>query len=660
MIEFPGYYDRTDPDKGYDQHLFLAGTTLQSAELNEIQIAGQARLRSISDVLFNDGAVMAGAEVFTSTEGDVCTCDAKSGAIYVAGAVRGVLPRVFFIPATGAVSIGVRLTETVVTAIEDPALYDPAVNSRNQGRPGAGRLRVAITWGYAGDGQEGAFYPVYAVIDGVLQTKQPPPQVDATSLAIARYDRQSAGGMYVSNGLKVTCLADAAGLQVYSISEGVARINGEELMFPQGRRFAYATAAATSAVALEQHVAVGGTERVPVWHTPIAAISQVAITREVSVIKTRGPTANSKDFLSPTYTSVMSIVSVTSGATTYAPTTDYLLTSDAIDWAPGGAEPASGTTYTAVIRYIELVDPATLNADATGFTVSGAVVGSAIQVSYTWNLPRFDVLCVDSAGALVVVNGPSFPANPQSPAIPGNLLALARITQDWRATTRAVVDIAVRMVPMQALNAVNRRIDTLFALVAEERLRHNLSLADQSSKKGVFVDPFFDDDLRDQGLAQTTAIAFEELTLGITSVVHTQSLAAVATLDLSPTLTEVLAQPLRTGSYQVNPYDAFTPLPALAQLQPAVDFWVDIKTEFLSPITRQFYNEVILHDPDDVRLHPDTVITEREIKLVGSTYVDAQYLRQQWVRFDLAGFGAGEQLVSVIFDDIPVTAQAIE
>jgi hypothetical protein len=662
-IELTDYYDRSDPAKHYDQHLFLASRPLQSAELNEIQTAQQRRLRTISDVLFHDGAVMSGADVLTTINDTLCTCDAKAGAIYVAGAVRGVTPRVFTCSAIGVVAVGVRLTETVVTALEDATLYDPAIDSRNQGKAGAARLRVEIAWGHSDDGQPGDFYPVYTILDGVLQSKQPPPQVDAVSLALARYDRQSAGGMYVSNGLQVTVLPDTGEFQVYSLSEGVARINGEELSLPHGRRFTYATEAQTNAVTLEQHRATGGSaptwsERVTVWHTPIAAISQVAITKQATVTKTRGSTAGSKDYLSPAYTSVQAILSVVSGETTYTPNVDYILTNDAVDWSPAGAEPGSGVSYTVTFQYIALVDPETLDADATSFLVSGAVANSWIQVSYTWKLPRYDILCLDETGTITVINGLPFPSNPQVPAIPSNLLPLARITQDWLASTRAVVDIATRMVPMQSLNAVNRRIDALFALVAEERLKNNLTMADQAAKKGVFVDPFIDDDLRDQGIDQTAAIIDGKLTLGIASVVHTQSLAAPVTLTLRSTLSEVLSQLLRTGSMKVNPYDAFAPLPAVASLQPAVDIWTDIETRFLSPVTRRFYETVVIWDPEHgPTTYSETIKTSAPV-LVRSVTTEQPYLRPIPVQFEVGGFGAGEQLVSVTFDGILVTATA--
>ncbi|WP_295455811.1 DUF4815 domain-containing protein [uncultured Thiodictyon sp.] len=680
-----GYYDRTDQTKHYDQHLFVASRVLQAAELNEIQSEQHNRLRRISDVLFEDGTVVSGADVLTHTTDGVCTVVAQAGALYVAGAVRGIVPRTFTIATTGKVALGVYLTEAIVTAATDPGLYDPAVSTINQGQSGAARLQVSIAWGYAGEaGAPGSFYPVYAVEDGVVLVKTPPPQIDAVSLAIARYDRQSAGGMYVSSGLAVTCLADdTSGRQVYSLAAGVARVNGEEIILDQGRRIPYAGTADTRQILLEQHIASGGTERVDVAHPPIATIEQLAVEKQASLTKTRGTAAGGKDYLSPTYTSVTTIVSVVSGETTYTAGRDYLLTSDAIDWSPHGTEalePAAGVTYTVVLRYIDIVTPT--SPDATGFTVSGAAAGTNIQVSYHWNMPRYDLLCLAATGETVIVNGVSFASNPRPPQAPSGLLGLALIEQHWYPTgTRTVTNVAVKMVPMSDLNAVNTRIDTLFALIAEERLALNLTLADPTAKRGVFADAFYDDDLRDSGIAQTAAIFAGELTLGVAAVGHTQSLAAVGTLDRSITPTTVLEQTLQTGAMLINPYDSFAPMPGVGVLSPAVDFWSSFLTDWTSPVTRQF-SEEIWTNPDrrDAMLAfgasvnyygmglaawntvhtvvAQDVVQQTMIEKVGTRYADAQYLRSIPVWFALSGFGAGEVLNTVTIDGITVTASA--
>jgi hypothetical protein len=284
-------------------------------------------------------------------------------------------------------------------------------------------------------------------------------------------------------------------------------------------------------------------------------------------------------------------------------------------------------------------------------------------------MPRFDLICLDQDGEIKTVKGVSAPVRPRVPSTPRGLLRVAVIDQRWATGTR-VINNGTRMVPMNDLNDINRRVDTLFALIAEERLALNLTQRDATAKKGVFTDPFLDDDLRDQGLPQTAAIFDGELTLGVDSTAHAVALPGATTLDarviveLDETVgpAEVaINQPLRTGWMKINPYDSFAPLPGIARLTPAVDYWTEFETQWVSPITRQFDELVWTRSSNVFRqsgrpiLVSESEITSVEAEKVGTRYVDAQFLRQIVVRFDLSGFGPNESLQTVLFDGREVT-----
>lgn len=685
-ISLPYYYDRFDPEDQYERHLFLAGRVMQSAEFNELQSASMDRLQRVTDVLFADGDVVSGADIIVNqTTGD-CVCEA--GAIYLKGAVRGVPPGQLTIATTGKVVVGIYLTESVITDLEDPGLRDPAVSMRNYQEPGAARYRIETAWGYATDGQTGAFYPIYQVEDGLLLSKAPPPQVDAIAVSIARYDRQSSGGFYISSGMNVIRLADVDGKQVYSMEDGVARVGGQEIVRQHARRLVHNAVPDTRTILLEPHIVdenTGDDQRIDVNHTPIAQIIDHAVTRVITETNiTHGAVSGALDAL--THAPVVQILEVTQDnngeITTYTKTDDYKLTADKVDWSPGGAEPAPGSTYSVTYQYIDTAtDPA--DQDVSGFTVQGTVTvnvaggltadaelvnGSLVQVSYAWAMPRFDLICLDLEGEIKVVKGVSAPVRPRVPSTPSGLLRVAIIDQRWTSDTR-VVNNSTRMVSMSDINAINRRVDTLFALVAEERLVLNLTQRDPTAKKGVFTDPFLDDDLRDQGLPQTAAIFDGELTLGVDSTVHQVTLANVTTLDarILVVLDEsvgpaevVINQPLRTSVMKVNPYDSFSPLPGVARLTPAIDFWTDVQTQWLSPVTRQF-NEDVWQNNRGVRqvVLDTTMIRQVETEKVGSRYVDLQFLRQIPIRFDLSGFGPGETLQKVFFDGREVSFEEV-
>src|SRR5689334_18955935 len=76
---------------------------------------------------------------------------------------------------------------------------------------------------------------------------------------------------------------------------------------------------------------------------------------QTSQVITRGTSANGADLIllrGQEAVTVVSIVSVVQGSTTYVGGgTDYTLTSNQVDWAGAGAEPAAGSQYTVTYTY---------------------------------------------------------------------------------------------------------------------------------------------------------------------------------------------------------------------------------------------------------------------------------------------------------------------
>ena len=152
------------------------------------------------------------------------------------------------------------------------------------------------------------------------------------------------------------------------------------------------------------------------------------------------------------------------------------------------------------------------------------------------------------------------------------------------------------------------------------------------------------------------------------------------------TLTEaapaaLLQQTLQTGSMKVNPYDAFTPLPAIAELNPALDFWTGKETRWLSPATLNLSENQVNYEvlkagwtqalraqgrseadiSQFIKNHTLVMTTEqvtvtqrRQDAYIG----EAQYLRSISVEFTLEGFGPNEALNTVKFDGASVAFTA--
>ena len=649
MTQMPyGYYNRFDESKKYEKHLFTAGSGLQSAELNEIQEYSLSRIQNLGKALFKDGDVIADARVVVNQSSGYT--QAQAGSIYIAGAVRRVAARNFTIPVSGEVSIGVFLVERVVTSLEDASLRDPAAGTRNYQEPGASRLKIEAKWGASTEDIGTEFFPVYEVADGVVKAKEAPPNMDSVTQALARYDRDSSGGSYVVSGLKVTMLKDSGGNQNYSVSAGRARVNGYAMEFKSAVRLPFYPEPDLNYVDSEPQVSITtGSQRVSLDYTPVANIDVIRITAEKTVTLTHGAYVGAPDQIEDE--SILQIVEVKQGATVFTANTDYRLTSGKVDWSPGGAEPAPGSTYTVRYQAITVVKPTSW--DATGCTVTGAVVGSLILVSYNQYLPRIDRIVVTDDGTIEIIKGVASAYNPKTPNLPSNVLPIASIYQSWTASRRVVND-GIRMVPMNEIAELGDKIDKMFGLIAQQRLESDINVREAGAKKGLFTDPFLDDSQRDQGISQTGAVFDGILTLGIVgNIAHIDSRGSGAISCLLKTNdTTGVRNEYYTGSMKVNPYMAFSVSPSEVVLSPSVDRWETlVGTVWDSPVTRTLttgFGTI------------STVTSSRtQNVLVNRSVRPAGELRQIDIQFRITGFGPNESLKSVTFDGIAVTPTAI-
>lgn len=638
------YYNRFDPAQNYDQHRFVPGRSLQSAELVEIQASAAYSLKSVADAILKDGNVIRDAGIIVNPSTGVTTCE--GGAVYLRGKVRGVAPATITVPIVGTVAVGIRLQEAVITSVEDPDLLDPATGTRSYNQAGANRLRVTPVWAWSGDAQAGEFFPVYTITDGIQNAKEPPPQLDGITQALAKYDRDSAGGSYVVSGMAVTRLADRLdGYQVYSIESGRARVNGFGMDLATSRRLPYNAVPVTRFIDSEPKASTTvSAQRVNVARPPIANVTQVRITAQKTATLVHGTVTGAQDPLPDT--SVVSIVSAVQGATTYTQGVDYQLTAGKVDWSLSGAEPAPGSSYDVTYQYITTVAPSAV--DDTGFTVTGAVVGSLIQTSYNTKLPRIDRLCLTQDGDFVWIEGTSTDYYPVRPSVPSNMLPLAQVVQYWTAESYVIND-GVRVMPMSDLQAMNTRLDTVIQLVSEQKLRSDIGEREAAAKKGVFVDPFLGDENRDQGIAQTAAVVNGELLLGIAATVLTPSADVTEPTTCAKTSVIALQQTLRTGSMKINPYMSFDLLPAKCTITPAVDRWTEAVTAWTSPTT------ILFESGAGPRLSVSETTFTRSVGSISSYLTN---LRQIDVHFRIEGFGAGEVLSSVTFDGLAVTPSA--
>lgn len=647
------YWNRYDAAKSYTELLLRDGYGTQASEMNELQSIFNGRVKSLGDSLYKDGDIIMDAQITVNAQtGQVM---AEAGLIYLAGAIWPVKQASLVIPTRGSVAVGIRLKEEIISELEDPALYNPAIGSRGEGEPGAWRRKVEAVWTHDGDTSlsSGDFYPVHAIDDGVPRARETPPNLDSFNQGIARYDRDSTGGgTYICSGLVVRQAEDAGGgAQIYTVTEGRCRVNGFGVELQTSRRVSFNAQPDLRFVDTEVIEADGTSrQRINVAHPPIHSISALRVTLEKTASIVHGSYTGCADALPDT--SVMSIVEVRQGDTVYEPGTDYKRTGDTVDWSPPGNEPAAGSTIQVKYTYLDKsLEPEDVDYD--GFFVSGAVAGTGIMVSYEQALPRIDRLCISCEGVFSWVVGVPAEYNAKSPAVPATLLAIASVAQTWRAPNkRQVVNDGIRVVSFADMETLNNRLNYALTEIARQRLEADAATREAGAKVGLFVDPLLDDSMRDQGLDQTASVVNGFLTLPLTASACGLSGDILMATARNFSVSVLLNQPLRTGEMKVNPYMAFAILPGKATLTPAVDRWLEQASNWTSPVTRSFYRQI--YAPNHPQ-HGQTVQSSSwSTEVAGTSQEAVSHLRQIDVAFVLEGFGPGENLTAILFDGVAV------
>ena len=651
MIE--RHYNLFDPAKHYTQLLFRAGDGLQSRELNEVQSALIHRLQGVADALLKDGDIVSGGHLQIDADTGLVSMDFAR--VYLRGAVREVPAGQFTVPVDGRVAVGVRFSASTVTELEDPTLREPAVGVRNYQEPGAGRLQETLAWGWEGagtsDGQGGDFHVVYAIDNGILENRRQPPVLDGVIASLARYD-YDANGNYVTEGLDVRFLSADAQTQehIFSVAEGRANISGFKIERSQSQRLRLPIDPDLQRVSSEPQVfsgAANGSMTVTLNRSPLAQVLDIKVTQQKTETVVHGAFTGARDVLQePT---VVAVLSIRQGASTYTQGSDFRVVGDEVDWSPGGAEPAPGSSYQVTYQFIASIPPTALT--DTGFNVTGIVSGSTMYIDYLWKLPRVDVLALSADGQIERTKGISQVRNPIAPSVPTSRLALAEIVHDWSSNTSPQVrGVAVRTIRVSELSAMQRQIASLYDLMALERLRVDASIREPAAKHGLFVDNFLDDDLRDQGADQSAAIVAGVLTLPISASAQQVRENGNALITLDYTLTPVIEQLARTGSMRINPYQAFEPVPARVTLDPAVDQFTLTHTTWASDVTERLF--------EGWGWVEQVVETRRREHLLDSSSEQARFLRPLQVAYRVDGFGPLEALAQLRFDGMGIAQPA--
>lgn len=633
--------------------MFRASRGLQSREMNEVQASIHDRIDKLANAIFGDGDIVSGLDlVRLHDDPDDFDIQIASGEVYIQGFVYSVDQVKLDIPLDKKVALGLRLTSEEINENDDAGLKDPAVGSGNFDNPGASRVVTHVAWGWiAGDGSndggDGTFFPVFTVDSGVPILRNPPPSLDAVVEHVAKYD-YNAHRNYVGYGLECSFMEEIEGEYHFNLREGRGNIRGFMRERLSSTRLIWEQDFDTKIANNEPHafVPVEGQAVITVNRFPIHEIGEIFGVKVKTETVTRGAFAGGSDQLLEN--SVLTVLEVKQGGTTYVLNTDYIVSGDDINWVPAGAEPAPGSGYQVTYQYQAVVEPVATT--DTTITLEGLVSGTFVNIDYTYKLPRVDLLTMGPDGLINRIKGESLERNPAPKQCPDNHLPLATVTMDWM-NPPIIDDIRDLAVPVSELNELKRNVADLFDLLALERLRVDMAISDPAAKKGIFVDAFHDDDLRDSGAEQTAAIIDGVLTLPFESEALSPDGALADDVLLLPhTLETIISQESKSACMRINPYAAFDPLPSRVRLIPAVDRWIEQgASEYVNTVASSFV-ETWASKGKLV-----SVSTSVQFRQVALRTRPAQFIRQREVGFTIDGFGPGEGVSEIKFDNIEVT-----
>jgi hypothetical protein len=633
----PGSYDRvsgsTNPDAARARLVFPEGAYLQGADLNEMQTLQERARRRVGNMVAADGDRIERADIFLDYSNG--NAQLSAGLIYVAGDVRVIAAATInALPASGEITIGVRLRRIQVTADDDPTLLGLHPGTDSEGEPGAAREREIITWATAADGQPGDYYPVYLIRDRVVIDQKAPPSLTGVQAEIARYDRDALGS-YIVEGCEVKALGKIGSAQRFSVASGIANIFGFKRT-----RFAAILHDETEAPDLETITAepitmtgsTGGPHVLTVARPPINDVIAAVIVKRVTEVVTRGAIAGGSDPLQ--FSSVVAVESVVQGGTTYVATTDYVRSGGSISWAPAGAEPAGASTYSVTYLYNASTTPTAVN-DTTVTVADGGVNGQLAQITYRSKVPRTDCLCLDEIGGAVMIKGISARLNRLAPLIPTNLLKLAEVDNLWSGLP-VVTNNGTRRYQFDDQKRFFDRLVTVLDQFERANAERDILTREPVSKNGIFTDSFVDDFYRDQGAAQTAAINNGVLELAIDDV---DRITIGSTVESLPFTEEVVvSQRAATSSILINPYMTYRVMPGSMRLEPPAYFWTDAATVFTSGVTQQLAG---------VRGVPGGTTIIEEMR--GLRQATSETIRPISLQITLGGFAANENLATLTF-----------
>ena len=608
FVDNPQYAD-------YKQILFRAGDTLQSAELNELQITLKNDIGAIANRFIGNGDFISGGEIEVHgvLTGDVdgfdrptydWTINSKEGVFFAEGEFSAVpassIQKLAIAKEEANFIVGVLVHYDIVLEGEDTSLLDPAQGTRNFGQPGAGRLRItsSIQFDDVPQDNDNQFFGKYVIENGVLVVEK---MTDAEFTKrvlniVSEYDRE-ANGNYVVEDMKVkfTHSDSFLGRFHFQIGEGKANVAGYKFTKGFTTNF-HLTELVDFDLRQSEPTTFTVNGNYAVRHSPVRKVFRISGDKNETLNITHGE-SQGVDHFPASFGTILNIVSITQGPTTYTETADFTLDNDTINWGPAGAEPAVGSTYTVEFdyRYVEnepnfIGGNGDINAEKDGINLIGFNAGSSVLIDYDFVLPRVDTIIMNSFGQFKYVHGVAREFDALPPRInTDNNLPIADVILLGDSDPQ-VKQTGQRVFEMSDIEKLYEDIRANEYNIGKMSLQMDLSERGMDLKNS-FVENFSNDDQRDTGYESAggyiPAIAVSgELTFNIDWTTSAARIGASENISLFPDFKEELRlqtvgstsayeQPHYTKVRKINEF-MFIPAPrATLRVTPSVYRWID-------------------------------------------------------------------------------------
>lgn len=530
-----------------------------------------------------------------------------SGRIWLEGGVREFDGDEISITGIGKETIGVKLSEFVVTSADDPNLIDTTPNAVSKGKAGADRVKYQVSLTYNDD----TAVPLYVFNDNKLGSSEIKPDYGSLQQILAKrmYDQSGHFRVYGFNVSTGDYSLDDSKIRLI-IDAGQAYVHGYSINTSDTTDVLIDKADTTSNVQTEQYVYNSTNGTYTLLNQSVQTVNSVTASVQGSNASVTRSTNGIDDVF--TTETVYRIESVTQNSTTYIEGTDFVrLSSNSIRWGQdangnkltGANIPAAGSTYRVVYDYTKQFTEGkdyVVGTSGASTTINIAnqsglkpIAGSLVNVNYTFFLARCDMIVItqDANNPFKVIPGTPMPMSSALPPILKDQYSLELgYVLVYPNSDKALFTMqTITNIPFSGLQNWSTRLDNLEYNMSMTQMKQAIQLGeDPSTMKDAFSDEFNSVDKADTYMPDFNAsYNLEDGSINIPSQYEVDfspqldstnsNVGQIGRYITSPYNEEVLQRQTQiTDTINVNEYQVFNVNGSLS-LNPSSDNWIETK-----------------------------------------------------------------------------------